>query len=214
MPRTNETIATKIIGSIEMNNQSHLILLDSSGFETFMPESLVRANGLKIENDNHLNLTPGLYDMWFIKEKQFKMNENASILFRNFHTLYANKALILNQKGYYRLGLRWLYAGGLYYGTLRYSLGCLFSEWETNAALKKESGFIYKISGSMLSGSNVYETLNVEEGKLGNGNIKSASGEHWTNYLQIFKKLSEQGMNSLNQNIKYSNELISKLNLT
>jgi hypothetical protein len=93
-------------------------------------------------------------------------------------------------------------------------LGSLLAEWETNSSLKKENGYMYKISGSMLSGSNIYETLNVEEGKLGNGNIKRAPGEHWTNYLQIFKKLSEQGMHSLSHNIKYSNELISKLNLT
>ncbi len=214
MPSTNETIATKVIGSIEMNNQNHLILRDTSGFETFMPEALLRANGLIIKSDNHLNITPGLYERWFINEKQNKMNENAGILFRNFHTLYVNKQLIMNQEGYYKLGLRWLYAGGLYYGTLRYSLGSLLAEWETNSSLKKENGYMYKISGSMLSGSNIYETLNVEEGKLGNGNIKRAPGEHWTNYLQIFKKLSEQGMHSLSHNIKYSNELISKLNLT
>ncbi len=214
MPRTYETIATKVIGCIEMKNQTHLILMDSSGFETYMPEALLRANGLKINNDNQLNITTGLYETWFIKEKQYKMNDNSSILFRNFYTLYLNKQLILKEKGYYNLGLRWLYAGGLYYGTLRYSLGSVFAEWETNAALKKESGFMYKISGSMLSGSNVYETLNVKEGKLGNGHIKRAPDEHWTNYLQIFKKLSEQGMNSLNNNLKYSNELISKLNLT
>ena len=49
MPRMNKTLTTKVLGSTEMNNQTHLILRDSSGFETLMPESLVRDNGLKME---------------------------------------------------------------------------------------------------------------------------------------------------------------------
>ena len=214
MPRTNETIATKVIGSIEIKNQTHLILRDTSGFETTMPESLVRANELKIESDNCLQLTTGLYEMWFIKEKEDKLNENASILFRNFHSLYKNKELILNNNGFKNLGLRWLYAGGLYYGTLRYSLGSLFAAWDTTPSLKKENGFMYKIGGSMLSGANVYETLNVENGKLGKGSIIRATGEHWTNYLLIYKKLSEEPINSLAKNLKYSNELIQTLKLS
>ena len=214
MPKMTKPFTTKVIGSIEIKNQTHLILSDYSGFETFMPESLVRANGLKIENDDQLILTNGLYNMWFIKEKEDKMNENASILFRNFHTLYKNKELILNNDGYKNLGLRWLYAGGLYYGTLRYSLGSLFTAWDSTPSLKKDSGYMYKISGSMLSGSNVYETLNVEEGKLGKGNIKRAPSEHWTNYLLIYKKLSEEPINSLAQNLKYSNEIIQTLKLS
>ena len=105
MPRMNKTFTTKVLGSTEMNNQTHLILRDSSGFETLMPESLVRDNSLKMENDDQLILTNGLYEMWFIKEKQTKLNENVSILFRNFHTLYKNKELILNNNGYKNLGL-------------------------------------------------------------------------------------------------------------
>jgi hypothetical protein len=214
MPRMNKTLTTKVLGSTEMNNQTHLILRDSSGFETLMPESLVRDNSLKMENDDQLILTNGLYEMWFIKEKQTKLNENASILFRNFHTLYKNKELILNNNGYKNLGLRWLYAGGLYYGTLRYSLGSLFAAWDTTPSLKKENGFMYKIGGSMLSGANVYETLNVENGKLGKGSIIRATGEHWTNYLLIYKKLSEEPINLLAKNLKYSNELIQTLKLS
>jgi hypothetical protein len=214
MPGMNKTYTTTVLGSIEMENQTHLILKDHSGFESTMPASLVKANDLKMENDDQLILTTGLYDMWFIKEKQTKLNENASILFRNFHTLYINKELILNDIGYKNLGLRWLYAGGLYYGTLRYSLGSLFAAWDTTPSLKKENGFMYKIGGSMLSGANVYETLNVENGKLGKGSIIRATGEHWTNYLLIYKKLSEEPINTLAKNLKYSNELIQTLKLS
>jgi len=214
MPRTNETIATKVIGSIEIKNQTHLILKDTSGFETTMPESLVRANELKIESDNCLQLTTGLYSKWFTEQKEKKMYENSKLLYRNFHTLYENKNLILNNDDYYHLGLRWLYSGGLFYGTVRYSLGSLFNEWENNPKLENENGLIYKIGGSMLSGSNQYETLNTNNGKFGKGYIKRSDGEHWTNYLQIFKRLSEEGSYSLTNNIIHSNELISSLNLT
>ncbi len=214
MPRINKTLTTKVLGSIEIKNQTHLILQDYSGFEAYMPESLVRANGLKIESDDYLCLTPALYEMWFIKEQDNKMIENSKILFRNFLKLYKNKELIINKKGYYQLSLKWLYSGGLYYGTLRYSLGSLFKEWETNPKLKKENGYIYKIGGSMLSGANQYESLNIVNGKYEKGSIKRASGEHWTNYLEIYKKLTEEPINKMTDNIIYSNELISSLNLT
>lgn len=91
MPRINKTLTTKVLGSIEIKNQTHLILQDYSGFEAYMPESLVRANGLKIESDDYLCLTPALYEMWFIKEQDNKMIENSKILFQNFHKLYEKK---------------------------------------------------------------------------------------------------------------------------
>lgn len=214
MPRTNKTITTKVIGSIEINNQTHLILKDRSGFETNMPASLIKANELQIENDDSLQLTPGLYSKWFTESKSEKMYENSKILFRNFHTLYENKNLILNNQGYYLLGLSWLYSGGLFYGSVCYSLGSLFSEWGNNPLLEKENGMIYKISGSMLSGANQYATLNMKNEQFGKGSIIRANGEHWTNYLKIFKQMSEEGTNSLTKNLIYSNELISQLNLS
>ena len=213
MPRTIDTISTKVIGSIEIKSQTYLILKDYSGFETNMPASLVQANDLKIESDNNLQLTTGLYNKWFIEQKEEKMFENSKIIFRNFHKLYENKSLIIYNEGYYRLSLRFLFSGGLFFGTVRYSIGSLFNEWENNPILEKENGLIYKIGGSMLSGANQYETLNIKNGKFGKGYIKRSNEEHWTNYLQIFKKLSEEGINPISKNIHYSNELISILNL-
>lgn len=214
MPRNVKTYTTTILGSIEVNNQPHLILRDNSGFETHMPESLVRANELKIEDENRLALTDGLYEKWFTEPQIKKVNGSSKVLYRNFHTLYENKELILNNKGYYQLSPSWLYSGGLFYGTLRYSLGSLFSEWERNPVLKKENGQLFKISGSMLSGMNRYETINMDNFKFETGSIKRSEGEHWTNYLTIFKRLSESPKNNLLNNLKYTNSLISQLNLT
>ena len=213
MPRMNKTYAAKVLGSIEIKHQTHLILKDYSGFETYMPAALVQANDLKIESDDSLQLTPGLYSKWFLEPQSIIVNENSKILYRNFHTLYENKNLILFNKGYYQLSPSWLYSGGLFYGTLRYNLGSLFNEWETNPTLKKENGFIYKISGSMLSGMNSYQTINMDNGKFENGSILRTNGEHWTNYLTIFKKLSEAPKNKLTNSLKYTNALITQLNL-
>ena len=213
MPRNVKTYTTNVLGSTELNNQPHLILRDRSGFETYMPEALVRANELKIELDNSLTLTDGLYNKWFTEPQLMLVNENSKILYRNFHTLYENNNLILNNKGYYQLSPSWLYSGGLFHSTLRYTLGSLFSEWETNPKLKKENGFIYKISGSMLSGMNRYETINIENGKYESETIKRLNGEHWTDYLNIFKRLSESPKNNLVNDLKYTNSLITQLNL-
>jgi hypothetical protein len=178
-----------------------------------MPEALVKANELIVEEGNKLVLTTGLYEKWFIENQEKKMNELSVILYRNFHSLYKNRELILNNKKYYQLSPKWLYSGGLYYGTLRYSLGSLMKEWDTNKRLKKENGFMYKISGSMLSGANQYDSLNIETERFEKGHIQRLNGSHWTNYLEIFKELSEQPKNNLSDNIKYATELINTLNL-
>lgn len=213
MPRTNKYLTTTVLGYTEFNHQNHLILQNYSGFETLMPEALVKANGLIVEEDNKLVLTTGLYEKWFIENQEKKMNELSVILYRNFHSLYKNRELILNNKKYYQLSPKWLYSGGLYYGTLRYSLGSLIKEWDTNKRLKKENGLMYRISGSMLSGANQYDSLNMETERFEKGHIQRSNGSHWTNYLEIFKELSEQPKNNLSDNIKYATEVINTLNL-
>ena len=72
---------------------------------------------------------------------------------------------------------------------------------------------MYKISGSMLSGANHFETLNMENQNFGNGYINKLNGDHWRNYLEIFKNLSKEPKNNLNANFKYTNEIIKKLDL-
>lgn len=213
MPRTNKYLTTTVLGYTEFNHQNHLILQNYSGFETLMPEALVKANGLIVEEDNKLVLTTGLYEKWFIENQEKKMNELSVILYRNFYSLYRNREMILNNKKYYQLSPKWLYSGGLYYGTLRYSLGSLMREWDTNKRLKKENGLIYKISGSMLSGANQYDSLNIETERFEKGHIQRSNGSHWTNYLEIFNELSEQPKNNLSDNIKYATEVINTLNL-
>ena len=213
MPRKDNTHTVKVLGSIEINDQTHLILKDFRGFETKMPASLVKANELEFVNESKLVLTEGLYEKWIIEPKYAVLNKQSLIILKNLHKVYENKDLILNHKGYYHLGFNWLYSGGLWYGTLWYCLGSLFKEWETNPKLKKENGFIYKISGSMLSGANHFETLNMENQKFENGYIDRLNGDHWTNYLLIFKELSKEPKNNLNANFKYSNEIIKKLDL-
>jgi hypothetical protein len=214
MPRKLKTYTVTILGSTQMNNQDHLILLDKTGFETFMPASLVKDNELIIEDNNKLKVTEGLYEMWFSNIKEVKLNTNSSILYNNFKKIYENKDLIINNKGYFQITPTFLYSGGLFFGKRSYSLGSLFEEWESNGLLKKENGWMFKISGSMLSGMNIYHSININDGTITEGSIYSSGNENWRKYLQIFDKLSNKRKNGFNEDLKYSNKLIKELNLT
>ena len=214
MPRKVKTYTTTVLGNIEMNNQPHLILKDHTGYETYMPIALVRDNCLIIDDNHVLNITEGLYEMWFIKSKEAKRKDNSSILFRNFKKLYENRNLILNNKGYYKICTSWLYSGALFFGSRSYSIGSLLVEWEHNALMKTANGFIYRISGSMLSGMNKYQALDINDGSITEGSIYETETIHWKKYLLNFEELSKQRKNSLQEDIHYTNKLIAELNLT
>ena len=85
MPRKNNTHTVKVLGSIEINDQTHLILKDFRGFETKMPASLVKANELEFLNESKLVLTEGLYEKWFIETKCAELNKKSSIILKNLH---------------------------------------------------------------------------------------------------------------------------------
>lgn len=214
MPRIYKYLTTKVLGTISLQNQTHFILQDDSGFEINFPESLVRDNHLTIEPDNTLNITPGLYYKWFSETKYDVMQGYSDLLFKNFHVLYENRGLILKNKKYYKIEPDWLYSGGIFCGHFTYTIGSLFNHWENNTTLLRKEGWMYKISGSALSGANHYHTISVNEKTFGEGYVNKADGESWRSYLQIFVDLSRERRNSLNTNLKYTRQLITELNLT
>ncbi len=82
-----------MLGTISLQNQTHFILQDDSGFEINFPESVVRDNHLTIESDNTLNITPGLYYKWFSESKYDVMQGYSDLLFKNFNVLYENRGV-------------------------------------------------------------------------------------------------------------------------
>ena len=212
MHRKELLIKTTVINKFERDGYQYLQLVDKSGYYIEFPMSLILDNALVIEKNGSLHLPTAIYDYWFEKSREDVIAKRYNILFQHFHLLYQKKELILQNKFYYKISPSWLFSGGIFCTSFRYSIGSLFELWEQDPNMLKENGYMYQIGGSALSGANLYHTLDVQNNKISSGSIYNQN-DHWKNYLKVFGELSKKGRNSLMNEFKYTELLINELEL-
>lgn len=200
-----------IVGEIEVNAVDYYLLKDTSGLVIKFPKNLVFANGLKIA-DNKIGLTVSLYGAWVHEETEENMKKYSALMFNHFDKLFDIREKITTSERFYYLKPNWLYSGGLYIGTFRYTLGALFKTWENSDDLVYNGNKIIKISGSALSGSNVYSAWDPINKKIVTGSVYG-SNTHWKNYVKVFQELSSQRKFSYELNYLQTIELLETIGI-
>jgi hypothetical protein len=174
-----------IVGEIQEKHVDYYQLQENSGLVIKFPKNLVFANGLTIE-DQKIGLTKSLYDRWLEIETA--------------------------EKGFYYLQPSWLYSGGIYIGTFRYTLGALFNTWLTTDRLDYQGNQIIKIGGSGLSGANIYEAWDPINKKIIKGSVSDPQ-IHWHQYVKVFRSLGEEKRFGTGQNFLQSKNLLDTLEI-
>jgi hypothetical protein len=134
------------------------------------------------------------------------------LLYNNFSKLFDIREKITTEKGFYYLQPSWLYSGGIYIGTFRYTLGALFNTWLTSDRLDYQGNQIIKIGGSGLSGANIYEAWDPVNKKIIKGSV-SGPQIHWHQYVKVFRSLGEEKRFGTGQNFLQSKNLLETLEI-
>jgi hypothetical protein len=200
-----------IVGEIQEKHVDYYQLQENSGLVIKFPKNLVFANGLKIE-DQKIGLTKSLYDRWLEIETAEKLKAYNELLYNNFSKLFDIREKITTEKGFYYLQPSWLYSGGIYIGTFRYTLGALFNTWLTSDRLNYQGNQIIKIGGSGLSGANIYEAWDLVNKKIIKGSVSDPQ-THWHQYVKVFRSLGEEKRFGTEQNFLQSKNLLDTLEI-
>ncbi len=200
-----------IVGEIQEKHVDYYQLQENSGLVIKFPKNLVFANGLKIE-DQKIGLTKSLYDRWLEIETAEKLKAYNELLYNNFSKLFDIREKITTEKGFYYLQPSWLYSGGIYIGTFRYTLGALFNTWLTSDRLNYQGNQIIKIGGSGLSGANIYEAWDLVNKKIIKGSVSDPQ-IHWHQYVKVFRSLGEEKRFGTGQNFLQSKNLLETLEI-
>jgi len=200
-----------IVGEIQEKHVDYYQLQENSGLVIKFPKNLVFANGLKIE-DQKIGLTKSLYDRWLEIETAEKLKAYNELLYNNFSKLFDIREKITTDKGFYYLQPSWLYSGGIYIGTFRYTLGALFNTWLTSDRLDYQGNQIIKIGGSGLSGANIYEAWDPVNKKIIKGSVSDPK-IHWHQYVKVFRSLGEEKRFGTGQNFLQSKNLLETLEI-
>ncbi|MFZ9171835.1 MAG: hypothetical protein ACO21X_05555 [Sediminibacterium sp.] len=200
-----------IVGEIQEKHVDYYQLQENSGLVIKFPKNLVFANGLKIE-DQKIGLTKSLYDRWLEIETAEKLKAYNELLYNNFSKLFDIREKITTEKGFYYLQPSWLYSGGIYIGTFRYTLGALFNTWLTSDRLNYQGNQIIKIGGSGLSGANIYEAWDLVNKKIIKGSVSDPQ-IHWHQYVKVFRSLGEEKRFGTGQNFLQSKNLLDTLEI-
>ncbi len=200
-----------IVGEIQEKHVDYYQLQENSGLVIKFPKNLVFANGLKIE-DQKIGLTKSLYDRWLEIETAEKLKAYNELLYNNFSKLFDIREKITTEKGFYYLQPSWLYSGGIYIGTFRYTLGALFNTWLTSDRLNYQGNQIIKIGGSGLSGANIYEAWDPVNKKIIKGSVSDPQ-IHWHQYVKVFRSLGEEKRFGTGQNFLQSKNLLETLEI-
>lgn len=200
-----------IVGEIQEKHVDYYQLQENSGLVIKFPKNLVFANGLKIE-DQKISLTKSLYDRWLEIETAEKLKAYNELLYNNFSKLFDIREKITTEKGFYYLQPSWLYSGGIYIGTFRYTLGALFNTWLTSDRLNYQGNQIIKIGGSGLSGANIYEAWDPVNKKIIKGSVSDPQ-IHWHQYVKVFRSLGEEKRFGTGQNFLQSKNLLDTLEI-
>lgn len=200
-----------IVGEIQEKHVDYYQLQENSGLVIKFPKNLVFANGLTIE-DQKIGLTKSLYDRWLEIETAEKLKAYNELLYNNFSKLFDIREKITTEKGFYYLQPSWLYSGGIYIGTFRYTLGALFNTWLTTDRLDYQGNQIIKIGGSGLSGANIYEAWDPINKKIIKGSVSDPQ-IHWHQYVKVFRSLGEEKRFGTGQNFLQSKNLLDTLEI-
>lgn len=200
-----------IVGEIQEKHVDYYQLQDKSGLVINFPKSLVFANGLKIE-DQKIGLTKSLYDRWLEIETAEKLKAYNELLYNNFSKLFDIREKITTDKGFYYLQPSWLYSGGIYIGTFRYTLGALFNTWLTSDCLNYQGNLIIKIGGSGLSGANIYEAWDPLNKKIIKGSVNDPQ-IHWHQFVKVFRSLGEVKRLGTGQNFMQAKQLLETIGI-
>ena len=200
-----------IVGEIQEKHVDYYQLQENSGLVIKFPKNLVFANGLKIA-DQKIGLTKSLYDRWLEIETAEKLKAYNELLYNNFSKLFDIREKITTEKGFYYLQPSWLYSGGIYIGTFRYTLGALFNTWLTSDRLNYQGNQIIKIGGSGLSGANIYEAWDPINKKIIKGSVSDPQ-IHWHQYVKVFRSLGEEKRFGTEQNFLQSKNLLDTLEI-
>lgn len=200
-----------IVGEIQEKHVDYYQLQENSGLVIKFPKNLVFANGLTIE-DQKIGLTKSLYDRWLEIETAEKLKTYSELLYNNFSKLFDIREKITTEKGFYYLQPSWLYSGGIYIGTFRYTLGALFNTWLTTDRLDYQGNQIIKIGGSGLSGANIYEAWDPINKKIIKGSVSDPQ-IHWHQYVKVFRSLGEEKRFGTGQNFLQSKNLLDTLEI-
>jgi hypothetical protein len=200
-----------IVGEIQEKHVDYYQLQENSGLVIKFPKNLVFANGLTIE-DQKIGLTKSLYDRWLEIETAEKLKAYNELLYNNFSMLFDIREKITTEKGFYYLQPSWLYSGGIYIGTFRYTLGALFNTWLTTDRLDYQGNQIIKIGGSGLSGANIYEAWDPVNKKIIKGSVSDPQ-IHWHQYVKVFRSLGEEKRFGTGQNFLQSKNLLETLEI-
>lgn len=184
---------------------------ENSGLVINFPKNLVFANGLIIE-DQKIGLTQSLYDCWLQIETAEALKTYNELLYANFSKLFDIREKITTDKGFYYLQPSWLYSGGIYIGTFRYTLGALFNNWLHIDSLHYEGNLIIKIGGSGLSGANIYEAWDPINKKIVKGSVKDPQ-THWHQFVKMFRNLSEEKRFGTEQNFLQAKKLLETIGI-
>jgi len=200
-----------IVGEIQEKHVNYYQLQENSGLVIKFPKNLVFANGLIID-DQKISLTKSLYDRWLEIETAEKLKTYNELLYNNFSKLFDIREKITTEKGFYYLQPSWLYSGGIYIGTFRYTLGALFNTWLTSDRLDYQGNQIIKIGGSGLSGANIYEAWDPINKKIIKGSVSDPQ-IHWHQYVKVFRSLGEEKRFGTGQNFLQSKNLLETLEI-
>jgi hypothetical protein len=200
-----------IVGEIQEKHVDYYQLQENSGLVIKFPKNLVFANGLIID-DQKISLTKSLYDRWLEIETAEKLKAYNELLYNNFSKLFDIREKITTEKGFYYLQPSWLYSGGIYIGTFRYTLGALFNTWLTSDRLNYQGNQIIKIGGSGLSGANIYEAWDPVNKKIIKGSVSDPQ-IHWHQYVKVFRSLGEEKRFGTGQNFLQSKNLLETLEI-
>ena len=200
-----------IVGEIQEKHVDYYQLQENSGLVIKFPKNLVFANGLIIE-DQKIGLTKSLYDRWLQIETTESLKSYNELLYANFSKLFDIREKITTDKGFYYLQPSWLYSGGIYIGTFRYTLGALFNNWLHTDSLHYEGNLIIKIGGSGLSGANIYEAWDPINKKIVKGSVKDPQ-IHWHQFVKVFRSLSVEKSFGTGHNFLQAKQLLETIGI-
>jgi len=173
------------------DSENHFLLADRNGILVSFPKSLVRANDIKIVNEQ-MTLSGSLYDTWFKPKIEAEVKICSDILFQYFDVVVNNSDIILNDQEFKRLHLPFLTSTLLYDSSFKYSLGGILQSWMYEDDLKVLStSYMLKINASAYTGVNNYTAYSPIKRSLFTGKLHKKE-KHWKQYLDEFYSLSSE----------------------